>query len=311
MLRSRQKEENMNHVCEFDRLITKSVPHLHEKIFFSLDYESFKKCLEVSKSWNDLLTSEHFLSRGKSLFCEDIQKDLVLAAEEGKVVMIKRVLSKFMIDINFIRERYSPERVGGEVYYFKDGKVSPLISAALHGHNDVVQLLLDKGAEPNLSDQNGNTALLYAAFRGHLDVVQLLLNRGADVNMADYYGTTPLHWAAEIGHKHVVKLLLDRGAEPNKENRNGETPLIGAAKGKKDIVQLLLDSGAEPNIPNHQTGMTPLHWAAWRGHKDVVQLLLKRGADPNIRTLYRETPLHYARSSGHMDIVDMLTDWDA
>ena len=64
----------MTPACEFDRLITKSVLHIHDKIFFSLDYESYKKCLEVSKSWNDLLTSEYFLRRGKSLFCEDLQK---------------------------------------------------------------------------------------------------------------------------------------------------------------------------------------------------------------------------------------------
>ena len=55
------KEETMTAACEFDRLFTKSVLHIHEKIFFSVDYKSFKKCLEVSKSWNDLLTSESFL----------------------------------------------------------------------------------------------------------------------------------------------------------------------------------------------------------------------------------------------------------
>ena len=75
--------------CEFDRLFTTRVPHIHEKIFFSLGYESFKKCQEVSKSWNDLLTSEHFLRRGKSAFCEDIQKEIRLAAERGNVDIIR------------------------------------------------------------------------------------------------------------------------------------------------------------------------------------------------------------------------------
>ena len=66
------KQETMAPACEFDRLFTKKVPHIHEKIFFSLDYESFKNCVEVSKSWNDLLTSDNFLRRGKSVFFENI-----------------------------------------------------------------------------------------------------------------------------------------------------------------------------------------------------------------------------------------------
>ena len=94
--------------CEFDKLFKKNVPHILEEIFFSLDYKSFKKCLEVSKSWNDLLTSESFQRRGKSVFCEDIQKDLLLAAERGNVDTIRRVLSTFMVDVNFMTSSSSP-----------------------------------------------------------------------------------------------------------------------------------------------------------------------------------------------------------
>ena len=119
-------EETMSAACEFDRLFTKSVLHIHAKIFFSLDYQSFKNCLEVSKSWKDLLTSEYFLRRGKSIFCEDIQKELRLAAERGNVHIIRRLLSNFLVDINFIRGR----------------KGSPIFLAAKNGHEDVVQLLL-------------------------------------------------------------------------------------------------------------------------------------------------------------------------
>ena len=61
--------------CGFCTLFTKSVPHILEKIFFSLDYESFKKCLEVSTAWKELLTSESFIIRGKMVFREEILKD--------------------------------------------------------------------------------------------------------------------------------------------------------------------------------------------------------------------------------------------
>ena len=54
--------------CPFDKLFTKSVPHILEKIFLSLDYETFKKCREVSNAWNEQLTSESYQQKAKSVF---------------------------------------------------------------------------------------------------------------------------------------------------------------------------------------------------------------------------------------------------
>ena len=62
--------------CGFDKLFTKSVPHILEKIFFSLDYASFKTCMEVNTVWQELLTSKSFKRLGKSIFCEDIEREL-------------------------------------------------------------------------------------------------------------------------------------------------------------------------------------------------------------------------------------------
>ena len=84
--------------CEFDRLLTQTVPHILEKIFFSLDFKSYMNCLVASRSWNDLLRSESFQRKGKDVFCEDIQKKLQLAAEKGNVDIIRRFLSSFMVD---------------------------------------------------------------------------------------------------------------------------------------------------------------------------------------------------------------------
>ena len=244
-------------VCEFDRLFTKRVPHIHEKIFFSLDYKSFKNCLEVSKPWNDMLTTESFLRKGKSVFCKDIKKDLLRAAKRGNVDLIRKVLSIFLVDINFMTKR----------------NTNPLMLAAKNNHKDVVYLLLDRGAEPNMADQDGNTPLHEAANEGHKDVVQLLLDGGAEPNRADQDGWTPLHDAADEGHKDVVQLLLDGGAEPNMAEQSGDTPLHRASlEGHKVVVQLLLEKGAEPNMAT-LVGITPLSCAIERGHTEIANIL--------------------------------------
>ena len=72
--------------CPFDKLFTKSVPYILEKIFLSLDYETFKKCREVSNAWNKLLASESFQRKAKSVFQGEIEKEqekLYWAVEES------------------------------------------------------------------------------------------------------------------------------------------------------------------------------------------------------------------------------------
>ena len=69
------------------------------------------------------------------MFCEDIHIEILSATENGNIDKIIKLLSSFRVDLNFISERY----------------ISPLIQAAIQGHDHVLQLLLDNGAEPNLA----------------------------------------------------------------------------------------------------------------------------------------------------------------
>jgi hypothetical protein len=81
------------------------------------------------------------------------------------------------------------------------------------GHEAVVQLLLERGAELESKGDYGGTPLSWAAGNGHEAVVQLLLERGAELESKDDYDRTPLSWAAGNGHEAVVQLLLERGAK--------------------------------------------------------------------------------------------------
>ena len=83
-----------------DTLFAKSVPHIFEKIFFSMDYKSLQNCTQVSKSWDELLTSESFKTLGKSAFLEDIVRDLHEASNNGNLMAVKSILSSGMADVN-------------------------------------------------------------------------------------------------------------------------------------------------------------------------------------------------------------------
>ena len=102
-------------------------------------------------------------------------------------------------------------------------------------------LLLDRGGDPNKTDLIGSTPLHMAAWNGHRDVVQILLDRGADANMAGYdLGNTPLHNAAINGHKYTVEVLLNGGAKYNHIDVHGMTPLnVASYHEYQDVVRAL------------------------------------------------------------------------
>ena len=113
--------------------------------------------------------------------------------------------------------------------------------AATAGHKDVVQLFLDKGADPNKADMSGFTPLHRSALEGHTYVVQLLLEQGAEPNRKTVITqSTPLHWAALMGHLDVVKLLLDGGANRSMTDNKGKTSIQYAVReGYSEVIQLL------------------------------------------------------------------------
>lgn len=76
------------------------------------------------------------------------------------------------------------------------------------GHIEIVKLLIEKGANVRVTNNNGQTPLHYAASRNRLDVAQVLLEANSEVNPRDNMGSTPMHRAASRGHIDMVKLLL-------------------------------------------------------------------------------------------------------
>ena len=116
-----------------------------------------------------------------------------------------------------------------------------LVRAVVSGHLETVNYLLSKGVDPDAACKHGYLALYLAAFHGHCDVVQALLVKGAAIN-----GSRALIAASLAGSLEIVELLLAHGADPNIQfHHNGYTALHWAAiSGHPDIVIALLNKGA-------------------------------------------------------------------
>lgn len=125
----------------------------------------------------------------------------------------------------------------------------PLQVASQYDNQDIVSLLLEKGADVNSKDYQGNTPLILAASGGHTELVQLLLEEGADIQAKNNLGWTALMQAAVYRHPETMKFLLSKGAiaRDKAENERNITPLMVACdSGVADSVKLLLEHGADP-----------------------------------------------------------------
>uniref|UniRef100_A0A8B9GR39 Ankyrin 1 n=1 Tax=Amazona collaria TaxID=241587 RepID=A0A8B9GR39_9PSIT len=201
---------------------------------------------------------------------------------------------------------------------------TPLHIAAHYENLSVAQLLLNRGASVNFTPQNGITPLHIASRRGNIIMVRLLLDRGAQIETRTKDELTPLHCAARNGHVRIAEILLDHGAPIQAKTKNGFTPLhIACKKNHIRVMELLLKTGAsidavtEVGGMHHppswlltpfslQSGLTPLHVAAFMGHLPIVKTLLQRGASPNVSNVKVETPLHMAARAGHTDVAKYL-----
>jgi ankyrin repeat protein len=115
--------------------------------------------------------------------------------------------------------------------------------SAFDGHTRTVRMLLDNKARIDTRDSMGRTALMYASSGPNPETVQLLLERKADPNLSDNAEKfTSLMFAAAEGQVRVVEILLAHGADPTKKDADGETALDFARQNGHTAVIRLLNS---------------------------------------------------------------------
>jgi ankyrin repeat protein len=202
---------------------------------------------------------------------------------------------------------------------------SALCKAAYYGDEDICRLLLDHGADPNLStnpilvgvDESDSNLwekygpLEIASGKGHIRIVQLLHEKGAIVdNFQDEYRGTALAHAASEGSEDVVRYLLDHNANPNLESGPHGSPFLSAvASGNVDVVKIMLAHDADMNAPGRSRGPA-LAIAIQYDCNSTVSLLLDHGA--NVWQSFScwdtcfDNTLEFAASEGNLNILQQL-----
>lgn len=215
-------------------------------------------------------------------------RQLLNACENGETHVVQNLLEQGVVQVDDVDE----------------DETTALQMAAANGQEQVVRLLLMKGAALDKANMAGWTPLMQSCRHGHTNVVALLLQNKADINALNRLGASALTIASRGGHLQIVRLLLDSGAESNRQGKDCEiTPLMSAAQnGHDSVLRLLLDRGYEVNYQTPSNGLTPLMAAAQNGHMTTAQVLIERGGDPNLTDINNRTALEIATIRGKREV---------
>lgn len=195
------------------------------------------------------------------------------------------------------------------------GDAEKLIEKVFIQDLEGLENLITTGVDVNAQDQSsGSTALMLACSYGFYDMVKLLLSRGADPDIGDSRGITALMAAVRVS-KEMTDMLLEHGADPGIRAQDGVTAFTHSISGvlggavTTEIPVMLLDRGADVNeaaTSGRTVGYTPLMMAARNNNLELVRILIDRGADVNLQAADGATALSLAKKENQGDIVTLL-----
>ena len=224
----------------------------------------------VAKLWRDLVTALN------SAVVADIKR-LAKAPQLSKLSLDQQLIVQSVLgDTERVRELLSaganPNAAIAAVFF---GAPVLYVSAGSEGSTDVVALLLDAGADPHLTQEDGSTALHVAAKRGNVRIAKLLMEKGANPNATYTNGLPPLIDASIQGNTRMVDALIDGGADINAVAELGFCAFAAAIDNRRmKLAEHLLERGANPNFGDVET--LPLA-VAEHGSLSLIRAIESRG----------------------------------
>ena len=243
--------------------------------------------------------------------------DINLVSSRGRTALLEAVIQDQTEVVEMLLER---QNLNINAVNTKEHNRTALMLAACLGQSEIVDSLLTHGAQPNLQDEDGYTALWLAVNAQEEDTVKVLLENSKvdgriDIDLADRIGRTPFIVAAMKNNCDIVELLHKHHANPSIKDKQGRGNAIIRAidHRSKNVVEWMLDHLEEAVIQcSDDDGRGVLHAASFSGNTDMVDLLAEdERIDINKQDNYGRTPLHAASEEGHLKIVETLIDYDA
>jgi ankyrin repeat protein len=259
----------------------------------------FKICIKIStdsfvdyavKNDDDKLFAQ-LLAAGLPIYANDNALLKRIASQRKKNIFKGLVASKYFID--------------------QPGKASVLCTAAASGSIAMVKTCLGNSKESiNWRDSTGNTALHYTAAKGLRRVARLLLNKGAELEVKNDNDETPLLYAAKCNKVCMMKFLIQSGANNTVRDKEKRTPLlVGAFYNKTCVVDYEMQNGHSPFEIDGQE-MTALMYAADRNNCKMIKIVALHGTHALLKkkNKYGFTALDIARFSQNFQAEALLSD---
>jgi ankyrin repeat protein len=188
--------------------------------------------------------------------------------------------------------------------------VSPLHFAISKSYTGWIDYLLEKGANSNIKNTDGDTPLIEAARIGDIGTMRKLIEYKAQVNVQDAHGNAAAHTAipAEV-HREALELLVENGANPNLREEHGDSPahIIVSLNRAPDVLDVLLQNKADVSIHNVK-GETPFYIAVDKSRTTLIAPLLRHNSDIFAATNAGLTPFERALQIGGAVLDEVITE---
>jgi len=212
---------------------------------------------------------------------EEKKKEFLNAVVNGDLDQVENLLAQDP-SLTSLRDGRGKGGIGSTVLYL----------AVNHGHKDIAELLLSRGANPNEIRFGG--PLHQAAMNGDAEFIELLIKYGADLDITGehFYSYPPL---ACVKSREAAEALIANGADLNWKTGSGGTILHSLVRrGTPDAVAVILEHGVDINARD-KSGSTALHEVAFYSrNKEMTELLIAKGANIDIKNKKGLTPLQYS-----------------